>query len=149
MDQSRIFKLFVLLDNYLGHGRMLESALIFVKIQYALIFLVAPPKDIFVIAFADLDHPAWVLALPFAICASLQFTGISLNILGFDCSRWFRIIGASIGMAIWTFMLIKNCMIGYYVTGLNPWMLMAIVGSVVIIRKAFLNLPIPGAAGAA
>lgn len=144
-----LLALFALLDSYLGHGRMLECALIFVKLQYAAILLLIPPKDVLFLAFSDLHMQTWVLAIPFIACSIPQFIGLSLNIMGYSISRWFRIVGASIGMGIWTFILTKNMVLGYVASQINPWLFMAILGSAIIIRKGVLNLPRPGAAGAA
>jgi len=135
------------IDSYLGHGRMLETALIFVKFQYAVIFLLIPADQIYFIAFSDFTHAKWV-AIIARLTALLQSAGLWLNMRGSNFSRWFRLTGAALGLAIWTFMLIKSCLLGFWVTGLNPWIFMAALGSLMLIRKGLLNLPRPGALGA-
>jgi hypothetical protein len=136
------------IDSYLGHGRMLESALILVKFQYAVILFFVSPDSIYVRPFEDIAwKDAWVLGIPFLLAASLQTAGLVSNIYGISYSRFLRIAGACIGMAMWIFMLLKTFYLGYPVDGLNPWMLMGVIGSLLIIRKAVLNLPPPGSRG--
>lgn len=146
-DHARAWRL-SWIEVYLGHGRMTEACLVFVKLQFAAILLFVPRNEILIIAFEDIPVHAQILAVPFLMAALPSFVGLVLNALGYDASKWFRIFGASIGIGIWVFLLAKNCLIGNYASATNPWMLMAILASIWIIRRGMLGLPRPGAPGA-
>lgn len=135
------------IDIYFGHGRALEGFLIFVKLQYALMWLIVP-VDTFIMAFQDIQIQREYFSLPFAAAVVPSLIGMILNARGFECSKWFRVAGATIGMSIWIFVLSKNVLVGTYASGINPWMLGGIVGSIWIIRRGILGLPRPGAPGA-
>lgn len=137
---------------FLGHGRALEGALVFVKLQFGLMLtassldLIDPP---FVIALNDLAGvvPLWVQSLPFWVTGVVQAVGLHLNAAGYASCKYLRIVGASMGMAIWTYILTKNILLGVVAAGVNPWCLMGILASVWIVRRGALGLPRPGAPG--
>lgn len=135
------------LDIYLGHGRMLETALVFVEFQYAAMLICVPPIHIVVLALEDLHVATILKALPFLISATISFAGLCLNAAGYEISKWFRVVGATFGMGLWTFILIKNVYLGYFAAGVNPWCTMGILGSLWIIRRGLMGLPKPGSAG--
>ena len=137
------------IDSFLGHGRKLEAALIFVKLQYFVLLSFAPKDAIFILAFQPLNVSPRLLALPFLLCGTLQLIGLILNARGYPQSRWFRIVGATIGMMLWLYILGENVLvIRVWAAGINPWMAMGIVGSITIIRNGVLGQPRPGAPGA-
>jgi hypothetical protein len=142
----RLAALLAALNAYLGHGRALESALAFVKLQYALM-IAASPWPVFMLAINDVNLPKLVLALPFFLAGGTSFLGLALNHAGYPCSRFFRIAGAAMGMSVWVYILTKNILIGWIAAGVNPWCLMGIIASVWIIRRGALGLPPPGMPG--
>lgn len=132
------------MNLYLGHGRALESALVFVKLQF-FVMMAFSPWPPFVMAFRDLPLSHWVLSLPFLAAGGTSLVGLVLNAWGYERSRFYRIAGASMGMSIWIYILVKNVLIGWPASGINPWCMMGIVGSIWIIRRGALGLPPPGA----
>ena len=137
------------INIFLGHGRALESALVFVKFLYWLMLTVIPEERTQFIAFQDVRGivPGFLLALPYLAAATLSFTGLALNACGNHRSRYYRIFGASTGMSIWLFILLKDYVHGVYMAGLHPWCIMAIFADVWIIHRGYLGLPRPGAPG--
>lgn len=134
------------INVFLGHGRALESALTFVKFQYALIMLVSP-WETQIMAFQDVELPRWAMALPFLLACIPSTVGLLMNTWGYEASRYFRMAGASMGMMVWIYILTKNCLLGMYGASVNPWCLMGILGSIWIIRRSKLGLPPPGTPG--
>lgn len=133
---------------FLGHGRMLESALTFVKFLYAVMLLSIPRHRVQFVALSDVPLPSAVLAMPFFLAASLSFTGLVLNALTIDRARIYRMAGAAVGLSIWAFVLLKDYSIGIYMAGLHPWCIMGVLASIWIIHRGYLGLPRPGAPGA-
>lgn len=136
-------------DNYLGHGRFMETCLVGVKLIYGCMFLASavsgtPPT---IVAFASIDDSPIFLATPFFLAAGLSLTGLVLNGMGYECSKWFRILGATVGMSIWLFVIGNNLRLGHPFAGVMPWMIMAIVASLWIVRRGIKGLPRPGALG--
>lgn len=139
-------------NAFLGHGRALECALIFVKFEYAGMFLghsVGLLSAPFFIAFNDLAGvaPSWVLALPFFATAATQSVGLYLNASGYYSSKYFRVVGGSMGMMLWSYILTKNVLLGVLMAGVNPWCVMGIVASAYLVRRGVLGLPKPGSPG--
>ena len=136
---------------FLGHGRMLETALVFVELQYA-VMLTSTSMDGWVFhAFDDISSSGATSAAirtPFWIAGMLGAIGLILNGRGYKQSRYFRVAGGTIGLTIWMWLLAKNMLLGNFASALNPWLLMAIVGSMVIITRGMQGLPRPGAPGA-
>lgn len=145
----RVAQVIQAIDAFFGHGRLLEGILILVKTTYAVGLLFTPPNMIAMVSLSDIGAPIWACAIPFATAATLSGVGLYLNYLGYYCCKYFRIWGATVGMAIWIFILIGNYRMGVLLAGLTPWMLWAgIFGSIWIIRRGMLGLPRPGAVGA-
>lgn len=145
---ERLCAVLVAFDRFVGHGRALESGLIFVKLQFAAMLMTLPRKDLTIAALVESGLPSSVLAAPFIFAASLSLTGLILNRRGLDRSRHFRIMGASIGMMIWIYILVENMLIGLFGSGINPWCTMGIISSVWIIRRGTQGVPSPGSLAA-
>lgn len=137
------------LDNFLGHGRKLEASLVFVKLQYAALLLVAPHDEIVILAFWPVPVAQELIALLFLAIAAVQLVGLLLNAKGYKQSKWWRVVGATAGLAVWLFILGENVFVLHVVfAGQNPWYLLGAVGSVTLIRSGIRGLPKPGAPGA-
>lgn len=136
-------------DEYLGHGRFMECCLVLVKVMYGSMFLASAISGVepTIVAFAAIDGSPALLAIPFFLASGLSFMGLLLNGMGYECSKWFRIFGATVGMSIWLFVIGNNLRLGHPFAGVMPWMLMAIVASLWIIRRGIKGLPRPGALG--
>lgn len=129
-------------DRAIGDGRLLETGLISVKLTYGVQWLFFP-AELFVFAFSDINAPRWVFSIPFFYAAIPSAIGLYLNMRGDHRSKWFRIFGATVGMSIWMFILMKNFQHGAFALAINPWMFMGIWGSLLIIRRAVLHEPDP------
>jgi hypothetical protein len=137
-------------DEYLGHGRMLESCLVAVKYMYAGMYILASFTDIdpAFVALKDLDAEPILVAIPFFLMASVSLAGLILNASGYDSSRYYRILGATMGMTMWLFILGMDFFVYHiYFAGVHPWVIIGILGSLWIIRRGVKGLPVPGASG--
>lgn len=128
---------------------MLETFLILVKYIYGMMFLLGDTLNIppVVIAFKDLNIDGAYISIPFFLMASISLFGLWANATGYEWSKYFRIFGATLGMTMWLFIILNDCRMGVYFAGVHPWMTIAILGSMWIIRRGVKGLPRPGAAG--
>jgi hypothetical protein len=138
------------INIFMGHGRALESSLVFVKYQFFIMMMGASldlVNEPHILALQDLQGvvPEWTQALPFLLVAVIQTVGLFMNGYGYPHSRYWRIVGGTLGMFLWFYILTKNCIIGYVAAGINPWCLMGVLANIWIVRRGTLGLPVPGA----
>lgn len=139
-SMERVLRSAAVINAYIGHGRALESALIFVKLEFGLMLILAPTRP-FIVALNDVQLSQWLLSLPFLISGCTSLVGLVLNAKGYRCSRIFRIVGATIGMTCWIYIVSKSVLVGLPFSGMNPWCVMGILGSIWIIRRGALGQP--------
>lgn len=135
--------------KYLGHGRATESYLTLFAGTYGLALVFVPDAAFSSSATRDL---AWMgygqyTAIPFLLKAIFSGYGLLANIFDWPCSRQFRILGAMIGLWVWSCLVLKFIWVGTpFTVGCfaSGW---AFYFSIRIIALAYANLPRPGLAG--
>lgn len=135
--------------KYLGHGRAMESFLACFAGSYGVALLFVPEAAFSSTSTEDI---AWMgygqlVALPFLAKSALTAYGLVGNIWDFPYSRQFRIVGASVGLWIWSTMILKFIWVGTpYTVGVFAagW---CFYHSVRVIALALANLPRPGHPG--
>lgn len=134
--------------QFFGHGRALEAYLVGVKILFGL-FIVPPQISIQILVLSDLQWfiPDPLIAAPFFIVGAMQGIGLWLNAKGYECSWIIRASGALSAILLWSALLTKSVLIGALVSGMTPFLIMSLLGSVFILWKALNKLPVPGAVG--
>lgn len=144
------FLIIVLAAPWLGHGRAVECFFAVAAFLQGAFFLFIPDALRESQATADLAwHVAqWIVALPFLVMAALTGTGLIFNILGYRYSRQLRFIGASLAVAIWTWISAKFIIIGSPAAFGSPLCICAALFSVRVMGMSLANLPMPGAPGA-
>jgi hypothetical protein len=143
---ERLLSIWHRIERFLGHGRALETFLTLVTFQFWVILVFSPWRP-HIIALQDVPLSDWAISVPFLVSWAPSSVGLFLNAWGFEASRYFRIVGASAGMTVWFYILTKNCLVGYWFAGVNPWCTMGILSSAWIIHRGMLGLPRPGAPG--
>lgn len=132
---------------WLGHGRALEANFVFIKFVLAFTIWFDPHLDMITLNDLQWFIPRWIIALPFAIVAMVQLIGLVLNIRGYECNWIFRAVGASMGITLWFWIIIKSFMVGSISTGMASLAITAIPSSAFLLWKAINRLPIPGKMG--
>lgn len=139
----------IFLARILGHGRAVESYLVLFAGSYGIALLFVPEAAFSSQATRDLawmGYGPWV-AIPFLLKSIVSGYGVLANIYAWRRSREFRIIGALIGMWIWSTMVYKFILVGSpYTIGsfAAGW---AFFFSIRIVALAIANRPLPGSAG--
>lgn len=135
--------------RFLGHGRAMESYLALFAGSYGIAILFIPDAAFSSSAMRDIAWEGYSphVALLFISKAALTGYGLAANIKNWRWSRQFRIVGAIIGLWIWSSTILKFVIVG------NPYTLGAFAAfwcfifSVRIIALAIANLPRPGVSG--
>lgn len=130
-------------DLFFGYVGPLEAMLVFVRAQYVCLMVIGlfseqPYPGII------LDNPITITALTclIALSATTSFAGMMMNVHGErSFSKYFRVIGAIVGMMVWIFLLSKNLLVGVWFSFANPWFLAGILSSMWIIRRGILGFP--------
>ena len=135
---------------WLGHGRATESYLAGVAILYGAILLLLPNAAFDSDATNDI---AWwgyghLLCIPMLTYAVFTTIGLLGNIRAWPFSRTCRFIGATLGVAIWTWYATKFAALGLLATVGFPFSTIAAIFSLRIMGLALIGLPRPGAPGA-
>lgn len=126
---------------------MLEVYLIGAKLQVGFITL-APSVRPQVVALQDLLWmPDYWLSAPFIALGTVQLTGLILNLRGVESSWIWRTVGASAGICLWLWLIIKTLLIGAIGAGSLPFWNMSLLGSILLFLLGINRLPRPGAPG--
>lgn len=148
VSRSSISEAWIRFSLFLGHGRALESYLVGVKMLFG-VFVLVPHGSVHIIALNDLLWyvPETVIALPFFVIGLVQLFGMLMNYIGREWSWIPRAVGAGAAICMWVWFITKLVYIDAVITGMMPFCVMSLLGSIWIYWKAWNRLPVPGAAG--
>lgn len=133
-------------DAFIGHGRALETFLVLVKFQYALLLSIAPRNILLFTAVTESGNQV-IFAAIFFVIGCIQATGLVLNLEGNSMCHRYRVIGGTLAIMLWIYVITRTFLSGF-ATAIYPWAITAMLGSMWIVRRGTLGLPHPGAPGA-
>lgn len=135
------------LSLMLGHGRALETYLIGYKLLTGFTILMPGVKPQNPVLTDLLWMSDYWLSVPFLLIGTVQLVGVILNMNGIWSSWLWRTVGAAGGILLWTWFLIKTCLIGAIWAGSISLSIVSLLASIFLLWRGLNHLPRPGVPG--